>query len=172
MDTRMAGGLLAALAIGLAAGFGLGRPAPSEAQAGVPPIVGAFFIRTSADPTLPPSFATATFMNDGNIVAVSASRLQSPGLGRWTQLGPNEFALYTEWFRWSPDGELVGVIRHWATVTADEDGYRGSNWSELRDPDGNLLSQNGTVTTAERIRGSTGGPIAPALPGLPARESR
>ncbi|GIW05399.1 MAG: hypothetical protein KatS3mg060_0204 [Dehalococcoidia bacterium] len=163
--------VVAALAatIGLGAGFGLGRPAQIDAQAGAPAIVGTFFIRTSADPTLPPSYATATFMRDGNIVAVSASPLQSPGLGWWTQTGPNEFSLYTEWFRWSPSGELLGVIRHWASVTADEQGYRGTNWSELRDPDGNLIAQNGTTTTAERIRGATGGPPIPGLPPAGAR---
>lgn len=153
-----------AATVGLAAGFGLGRPAQTDAQAGTPAIVGSFFIRTSTDPTLPASYATATFMRDGNIVAVSASPFQSPGLGWWTQTGPNEFSLYTEWFRWSPTGELLGIIRLWASVTADDQGYRGTNWSELRDPDGALLAQQGATTTAERIRGATGGPAIPGWP--------
>jgi hypothetical protein len=137
--------VVAALAIpSLALARSHGRDHSGD-QHQVATIVGTWDVRVSPDGEAP--FAALLTFNQGGTLVETESDGPGTGLGSWTEVGPDRFAIAFKTFIFSAAGQGNGAVAVRSVLTLSDGSLSGPFTFDITDPAGKVVqSGSGTAT--------------------------
>jgi hypothetical protein len=112
-------------------------------------IVGTWDVKVSVDGQAP--FAALLSVNEGGTLVETESDAPGTGLGSWTEVGSDRFAIAFKTFIFSATGQGNGAVTVRSVLTLSDGSLSGPFTFDVTDPAGKVVQSGSGTATATRF---------------------